>query len=516
VACGSVCNCYVVMEGCGGQNYLYRFLVLTKTNFLSGQKKELAPFNKTGKRYPRTLELFTVPGLLNNNNMVKKNKEMWSGGYGGSGSGGGRGFRGGGVRGGDVRASRAAAAANLQAFRQQQKQRQQKKKNGQPTAKKRKKTSQANQTMPKKKKPKQNLSNARLNRREKKKKKKILNRKRLKEKKHPPPPTTKDGKLEASRRRREAKKNKKRKARNISNSSQKAKKTKKTKKRKFTRSGQRPERKNPYQHLGQTDFSSPSFQTLGYGGYGYNTDLVDSDDEEPEIVRASKMGYLEVVQRELAGSNNAKTLRQRVNQTKKWTECDYRMSGFVKTYRWHDITAVTAAALFGHDQILYYLLSHGLADPTLKGCPTENVYINAFDAQKRGISKPCGRLGNSSQDYARCGALLAAAKPFWNTSKFSDSGAHAAEKWEMMDFECDSSDDEEARNEKDQKRMEFEEESAKRSRESDTNKPTNIKNLRKALAHVMAKVTGEAAERNVIEKDGTEKEATKAPASATQ
>ena len=457
--------------------------------------------------------MFTVPGLLNNNNMVKKNKEMWSGGYGGSGSGGGRGFRGGGVRGGDVRASRAAAAANLQAFRQQQKQRQQKKKNGQPTAKKRKKTSQANQTMPKKKKPKQNLSNARLNRKEKKKKKKILNRKKLKEKKHPPPPTTKDGKLEASRRRREAKKNKKRKARNVSNSSQKAKKTKK---RKFRRSGQRPERKNPYQHLGQTDFSSPSFQTLGYGGYGYNTDMVDSDDEEPEIVRASKMGYLEVVQRELAGSNNAKTLRQRVNQTKKWTECDYKMSGFVKTYRWHDITAVTAAALFGHDQILYYLLSHGLADPTLKGCPTENVYINAFDAQKRGISKPCGRLGNSSQDYARCGALLAAAKPFWNTSKFSDSGAHAAEKWEMMDFECDSSDDEEARNEKDQKRMEFEEESAKRSRESDTNKPTNIKNLRKALAHVMAKVTGEAAEGNVIEKDGTEKEATKAPASATQ
>ena len=457
--------------------------------------------------------MFTVPGLLNNNNMVKKNKEMWSGGYGGSGSGGGRGFRGGGVRGGDVRASRAAAAANLQAFRQQQKQRQQKKKNGQPTAKKRKKTSQANQTMPKKKKPKQNLSNARLNRKEKKKKKKILNRKKLKEKKHPPPPTTKDGKLEASRRRREAKKNKKRKARNVSNSSQKAKKTKK---RKFRRSGQRPERKNPYQHLGQTDFSSPSFQTLGYGGYGYNTDMVDSDDEEPEIVRASKMGYLEVVQRELAGSNNAKTLRQRVNQTKKWTECDYKMSGFVKTYRWHDITAVTAAALFGHDQILYYLLSHGLADPTLKGCPTENVYINAFDAQKRGISKPCGRLGNSSQDYARCGALLAAAKPFWNTSKFSDSGAHAAEKWEMMDFECDSSDDEEARNEKDQKRMELEEERAKRSRESDTNKPTNIKNLRKALAHVMAKVTGEAAEGNVIEKDGTEKEATKAPASATQ
>ena len=457
--------------------------------------------------------MFTVPGLLNNNNMVKKNKEMWSGGYGGSGSGGGRGFRGGGVRGGDVRASRAAAAANLQAFRQQQKQRQQKKKNGQPTAKKRKKASQANQTVPKKKKPKQNLSNARLNRKEKKKKKKILNRKKLKEKKHPPPSTTKDGKLEASRRRREAKKNKKRKARNVSNSSQKAKKTKK---RKFRRSGQRPERKNPYQHLGQTDFSSPSFQTLGYGGYGYNTDMVDSDDEEPEIVRASKMGYLEVVQRELAGSNNAKTLRQRVNQTKKWTECDYKMSGFVKTYRWHDITAVTAAALFGHDQILYYLLSHGLADPTLKGCPTENVYINAFDAQKRGISKPCGRLGNSSQDYARCGALLAAAKPFWNTSKFSDSGAHAAEKWEMMDFECDSSDDEEARNEKDQKRMEFEEESAKRSRESDTNKPTNIKNLRKALAHVMAKVTGEAAEGKVIEKDGTEKEATKAPASATQ
>ena len=458
--------------------------------------------------------MFTVPGLLNNNNMVKKNKEMWSGGSGGKGSGGGgRGFRGGGVRGGGVRAGRAAAAANLQAFRQQQKQRQQKKKNGQPNAKKKKKTSQANQTMPKKKKPKQNLSNARLNRREKKKKKKILNRKRLKEKKHSPPPTTKYGKLEASRRRREAKKNKKRKARNVPNSIQKANKNKK---RKFTRSGQRPERKNPYQHLGQTDFSSPSFQTLGYGGYGYNTDLVESDDEEPEIVRASKMGYLEVVQRELAGSNNAETLRQRVNQTKKWTECDYKMSGFVNTYRWHDITAVTAAALFGHDQILYYLLSHGLADPTLKGCPTENVYINAFDAQKRGISKPCGRLGNSSQDYARCGALLAAAKPFWNTSKFSDSGAHAAEKWEMMDFECDSSDDEEARNEKEQKRMEFEEENAQRSRESDTNEPTNIKKLREALAHVMAKGTGKVAEGEVIEKDGTEKEATKAPASATQ
>jgi hypothetical protein len=94
-----------------------------------------------------------------------------------------------------------------------------------------------------------------------------------------------------------------------------------------------------------------------------------------------------------------------INHARKWTEVDYKMSGFAKTWEWFDITPLAVAALKGHEEVVQYLLEQG-ADPTLCGCPRADTVLDAFQAA-RGTS---------------CNALLDAVKPFWERAKYA--GVH--------------------------------------------------------------------------------------------
>jgi len=259
----------------------------------------------------------------------------------------------------------------------------------------------------------------------------------------------------------------------------------------------------PSSSLGQTDFSSPSFQTFGYGGFGYDTSHVKPDDVEPDIVKWSKHGDLAKVKQLV---QRFKTSPEEVNKAKIWTECDYKASGFVKTYNWYDMTAVTAAALFGYDDVLYCLLSEGLADPTLIGCPTDNTYFNAFEAHKRGAAKASTKRGGKLRKphFNECGVLLAAVRPFWETAACSGAGAPDDDEMEHFynssdddnDFNCwDSSEDSEYdKKKKKQKKKKQKKKKQKKKKKIDTsdrlnhtNQPTNVQAMREALAKAAGK-----------------------------
>ena len=98
------------------------------------------------------------------------------------------------------------------------------------------------------------------------------------------------------------------------------------------------------------------------------------------------------------------------------------MSGFTKEYEWFDITPLAVAASKGRDDIVQYLLEEG-ADPTLSGCPHDDVYWNAFQAARG----------------ERCVALLDAVKPFWKKAVYAGHhyNANARKKFDNKpnDFE---------------------------------------------------------------------------------
>lgn len=248
------------------------------------------------------------------------------------------------------------------------------------------------------------------------------------------------------------------------------------------------------------DPSSVEFQIYGYGGFGYDTSHVKPDDVQPEIVQAAKNGDLgrlmRVVERarahpELvapdayhgpqrggrwakkrarraagaatkAGTGGQLTpealLRCTVHATRRWTEVDYKMSGFTKEWEWHDLTALSAACLAGHDAVVAYLLADCLADPTLEGCPQDDVYYDAARACEAGAKalsenlavvghrRPVAKTGGLQQasrtldpdghrspeeaaanalrrlaGFKRCIALVAAVAPFWTRAAYANS-----------------------------------------------------------------------------------------------
>jgi len=165
---------------------------------------------------------------------------------------------------------------------------------------------------------------------------------------------------------------------------------------------------------------SLEFQLYGYGGFGYNTDHVPKDDDVPDIVRYAKTGNIEGVKAQISmvrkkarkakkeqrNKKLDKGLRFLINSSQRWTECDYKMSGFVKTWEWHNLTPLAAAAIQGHSEIVRILLETGVADPTLTGCPTDNEYYDAYQAAEKGSSETVKKM-------------LDAVKPYWNTASYS-------------------------------------------------------------------------------------------------
>jgi signal transduction histidine kinase len=128
---------------------------------------------------------------------------------------------------------------------------------------------------------------------------------------------------------------------------------------------------------------SEYFLTHGYGGFGYDTSHVPRDEAHSSIYTAAMDGDLAKVQQALALSENklsSSTINGRLkmmNHARRWTEIDYRMSGFTKEYKWFDRTPLMIAVVHGRADVVQFLLKQG-ADPTLAACPREDYHVRAI------------------------------------------------------------------------------------------------------------------------------------------
>jgi hypothetical protein len=72
----------------------------------------------------------------------------------------------------------------------------------------------------------------------------------------------------------------------------------------------------------------------GFGGFGYDTSHVKPDEQESGVVKAARVGDASQIQLILDQENDQDKRRTLINGARRWTEVDYRMSGFTKEYEW--------------------------------------------------------------------------------------------------------------------------------------------------------------------------------------
>ncbi|KAL7524624.1 hypothetical protein ACHAXR_000654, partial [Thalassiosira sp. AJA248-18] len=152
---------------------------------------------------------------------------------------------------------------------------------------------------------------------------------------------------------------------------------------------------------------------------------------KPEITKAVARGDLAAVQKIVdAAADKIKT----INHARKWTEHNLAYYSSEdnpsSVTEWFDVTPITTAAMRGHDEIVQYLLQQG-ADPTLKGCPKDDIelpnddgsplidlpelHMNAFDA--------ANKLSRKIRCCRRTVDLLLVVKPYWKKCVYSGSAA---------------------------------------------------------------------------------------------
>ena len=124
------------------------------------------------------------------------------------------------------------------------------------------------------------------------------------------------------------------------------------------------------------------FQIHGYGGFGYDTSHIKADQEHSELYHASSAGNLTKVHELTSKSQTREENLKLVNHARKWTEVEYRMSGFTKEFEWYDRTPLMVAVLKGHEKVVRYLLQQG-ADPALKACYADDAYTSAKEDVER-------------------------------------------------------------------------------------------------------------------------------------
>ena len=124
----------------------------------------------------------------------------------------------------------------------------------------------------------------------------------------------------------------------------------------------------------------------GLNGYYYSgNDFYPPDDPHPALVDFAKRGDIDSVKKLIgqaeskAKDKSDKTFAQFVNDSRVRKEVQEKY-GYDKTWDWYDDTALIASARLGNVEIVKLLLLTGVCDPTLKSCPDEHVYENAYEA----------------------------------------------------------------------------------------------------------------------------------------
>ncbi|KAL7548726.1 hypothetical protein ACHAWF_011990 [Thalassiosira exigua] len=138
----------------------------------------------------------------------------------------------------------------------------------------------------------------------------------------------------------------------------------------------------------------------GYGGFGYDTSHVPRDEAKSELTQEVERGNLAAV-------------RQIVEDAASKSEEEKQMSGFVNEHEWFDITPLATAASKGRHEFVQFLLEQG-ADPTLRGCPYDDVYWNALEAANHMLLRAERTAGPR-----RCVDLLKVANLFWEKAAYS-------------------------------------------------------------------------------------------------
>ena len=141
------------------------------------------------------------------------------------------------------------------------------------------------------------------------------------------------------------------------------------------------------------------FYTNGYGGFGYDTSHVAGPEPHSELYRASAAGDLAKVQSIVSETSPSLKL-QVLNHARKWTEVDYRASGFTKEYEWFDLTPLLVAVQKGHVSIVKYLLEQG-ADPTLQACPEEDLFVGCEGAAETAMTEAKRKIFNLKRIHAK-------------------------------------------------------------------------------------------------------------------
>ncbi|KAL7525402.1 hypothetical protein ACHAWF_001344 [Thalassiosira exigua] len=156
----------------------------------------------------------------------------------------------------------------------------------------------------------------------------------------------------------------------------------------------------------------------GYGGFGYDTSHVPRDEPKCKLTRQIERGDAAAVRRtvQAAAAVSDEEKRNVANHARRWTEKDYKMSGFAKTYEWFDVTPVATAARKGREDIVQFLLEQG-ADPTLEGCPYDDEYWDALKAANHAL-RQSQRTGDSAGPR-RCVDLINVANLLWGKANYS-------------------------------------------------------------------------------------------------
>ncbi|KAL3940289.1 MAG: hypothetical protein SGBAC_005150 [Bacillariaceae sp.] len=94
------------------------------------------------------------------------------------------------------------------------------------------------------------------------------------------------------------------------------------------------------------------YAVYGYGGFGCDTSHVAAPEDHSHMYKLAEKGDLKGIADLVEEAQDLDERAKLVNHARKWTEVDYRASGFTKEHEWFGLTPVSVAAKHGHTDVL--------------------------------------------------------------------------------------------------------------------------------------------------------------------